>query len=325
MALTLQYNTLKEQFLAKKGYSAPDGLGASSGTGFGSGTLQGEVIINVPQLTPVILPMQDLFFDTKTSVKSKQGFTELEIDKSVTISPNRTGPAVGLINNSNTPSAIINSDRVIINSKTNYTMVFGKLGVAISSPNKVNIDADDTVTLHGQNGLFLGVPNKGAGVRPDNENPPPQLVKKANGVVTKGSATADVEYEPLVLGIKLANWLDDLVFVLKNSVLLTPVGRGYFREDTQYDLTGLQVRIKEMLSTYAYIDGYSHEIPDVETLGPPPQSITEPPTKITGTVTGTVFGDFGNGTATNANLTDPLASLPNYSNGTTIEYAFKEL
>lgn len=321
MALTLQYNTIKEQFLAKKGYSAPStGLG-----GGGTGTLQGEVIINVPQLNPVILPMQDLFFDTKTSVKSKQGFTELEIDKALVVSPNRTGPSVSLINNSNTPSLILNSDRVIINSKTNYTMVFGKLGVAISSPNKVNIDADDTVTVHGQNGLFLGVPNKGAGVRPDNDNPPARLIKRANGIVTKGSATADVEYEPLILGLKLANWLDDLVFVLKNSVLLTPTGRGYFREDTQYDLSGLQVRIKEMLSTYAFIDGYSHEIPDVETLGTPPQSITEPPTQITGTVTGTVFGDFGNGTATNTNLTDTLASLPGYSNGTSIAYTFKDI
>ena len=67
-----------------------------------------------------------------------------------------------------------------------------------------------------------------------------------------------------------------------------------------------------MLSTYAFLDGYSHELCETDTVPEPPTSITEPPTEITGTVTGTVQieGDANNG---EEGTGDPLESLPDYT------------
>ncbi len=270
MALELTYLELESQYGSKKPGFKP------------SETVQGTTVINVPQLEPISLPLTDVTFESGTTVSTEDGLNTLGLSNN--------GQAN--INASSQPSLIFNSDRVIINSKSDYTMLFGQRGVAISSPNKVNIDADDTVTIFAENSLFLGVPNKGNGTPPDSKNPDPSLIKKDNlGNNTKASATKDFDYEPLVLGIKLANWLDDLIQVLKNSVVLTPVGKGYFREDTQYDLIALQSRINEMLSTYAFIDGHSHEQPESDTIPPPPTKVAQAPTNLTGEVTGEVVVD----------------------------------
>jgi hypothetical protein len=225
-----------------------------------------------------------------------------------------------ILNDSNLPTYLINSSRVIINSKEDYTMLFGQKGVAISSPKKVNIDANGSITLFGAANMFLGVPNKGD-IKPA-DNPRKPQKKDSKGNILKASPTKDYDYEPLVLGLKLANWLDDLLNIMKNAVLLTPVGRGYFREDTQFDLICMQARIKEMLSTYAFIDGYSHELCDTDTVPEPPTSITEPPTSITGTVTGTVtgVGDANNG---QESIGDALENLDGYMTATDVTINFK--
>ena len=256
MALQLLYQDLESQYGSKKpGFKA-------------TGDVQGTAVINVPALKPIVIPLTDVTFESGTTVQTEDGLGSLGISNNGSAN----------INASSQPSLIFNSDRVIINSKSDYTMLFGQRGVAISSPNKVNIDADDTITLFGENNLYLGIPNKGNGTPPDSKNPDPNLIKRdSSGNPTKASATKNFDYEPLVLGIKLANWLDDLVQVLKNSIILTPVGKGYFREDTQYDLVALQSRINEMLSTYAFIDGHSHELPESDTIPPPPDIIPRPP------------------------------------------------
>ena len=52
-----------------------------------------------------------------------------------------------------------------------------------------------------------------------------------------------------------------------------------------YELACLQARIPEILSTYGYIDGISHEVPDPQ---PQPPSTSAPEeTTIVGTVVGT--------------------------------------
>ena len=204
--------------------------------------------------------------------------------------------------------------RIILKSKSDYTMVFGQLGVALSSPNKVNIDADDSVTIHGETGVFIGVPNKGEGVPPDSQN-------NTTTTKTKASPTPNFDYEPLVLGTKLANWLDDLLQVLKNSIVLTPVGKGYFREDTQYDLIALQARIKEMLSTYAFVDGHSHEQAETDSI-PPAPPITETSNTITGEVTGTVVVDSLE-KQTSGNVADILTTVPDYSESVTTQTSIK--
>ena len=279
MALQLTYSSLVEQYSSNK-----------PGT---IGTVAGTTNINVPQLAPITLPLTDVVFESGTTVKSADGLNSLGI-----ISTNG-----GSINGSSKPSIILNSDRIIINSKTDHTMVFGQLGVALSSPNKVNIDADDSVTIHGESGVYLGVPNKGEGVPPDSQNNPKQK--------TKASPTPNYDYEPMVLGLKLANWLDDLLQVLKNSVVLTPVGKGYFREDTQYDLIALQARIKEMLSTYAFVDGHSHEQTEEDTI-PPPPVVTETTNTLTGEISGTVVVESLE-QQTSGDVQDNLAKTPGYT------------
>jgi hypothetical protein len=117
-----------------------------------------------------------------------------------------------------------------------------------------------------------------------------------------------------VLGVKLANFLEDLLIILKNATVLTPVGKGYLREDTMYELGCLQARLPEILSTYGYIDGISHEAVDPPPT--PPKILTEPPTTLTGTVTGTFTGAItsDNSTSSGASITitNPLATQPEF-------------
>jgi len=241
MALQLLYQDLESQYGSKKpGFKA-------------TGDVQGTAVINVPALKPIVIPLTDVTFESGTTVQTEDGLGSLGISNNGSAN----------INASSQPSLIFNSDRVIINSKSDYTMLFGQRGVAISSPNKVNIDADDTITLFGENNLYLGIPNKGNGTPPDSKNPDPNLIKRdSSGNPTKASATKNFDYEPLV-----------------------------FREDTQYDLVALQSRINEMLSTYAFIDGHSHELPESDTIPPPPPKVTQAPTNLTGEVAGEVFVD----------------------------------
>ncbi len=210
-------------------------------------------------------------------------------------------------------SILINSDRVIINSRASHTIVAGAEGVALTSPSKVNIDADDSVTVFGSNGFFLGIPNKGEPYE-DNSYPAPETKLKegvtiVKGIPTKAMPTANSAYEPIVLGLKLANWLDDLLQVMRNAQILTPTGLGAFREDTQWDLSALSSRIKEMLSTYAYVDGWSHEAPDTDLLGKAPTKVTKPKTSINVNLTVTV-----NDTRVDS---DPNTTKPGYFMGDT--------
>lgn len=199
---------------------------------------------------------------------------------------------------------LINSDRIILNSRTDFTMICGAKGVSISSIADVNIDADEAVTLYGDRGLFLGVPGKGKGL---DEGGGVTKVPK-----TKAEATLDEDYEPMVLGQKLVNLLEDLLITIKNATVITSTGKAYFREDTLYELACLQARLPEMLSTYGYIDGISHEVPDP--APEPPASLSTPSDLVVGTTAGPT-SNIGLGTQqTNATTGDggPLEGYPDY-------------
>ena len=296
MALNLTYNTLAEQY--KKNTQLT-----------GTGEFVASTSVNVPQLEPINIPLADL------TISSGVIATQRAVDTQLDDLGLKRGGQGKITNNSNESTFLVNSNRVIINSKLDYAMLFGQAGVVISSPNKVNIDSDSSITLFGMNNLYLGVPGKGS-PRPNSDNPKkPQ--KKNKGKISKVSPTKDFDYEPLVLGLKLTNWLDDLIQILKNAILLTPVGKGYFREDTQYDLVCLQARLTEMLSTYAFVDGFSHEMVDVDSV-PPPPNITQPPTNLTGTVEIDEISITGEQTAV-----DDLLSLPDYSNTTDTQITYK--
>jgi hypothetical protein len=282
---------------ALKGTSAAgSGFGgeATGSGGFGPQDLVGSSIeIEVQQLPIIDFPMEDLSYSQ--GVSKKEGGGADAVKKQLSI---KTGGADGLfINNfaKNTGQIVINSSRVLINADKDYLMLFGK-NVAIASTGPVNVDSSDSVTLFGERGLFLGVPNKG---EPYNANTPPPPKTKSDPIPNQA-------YEPLVLGSKLAELLDDMLVILKNANIITPIGKAYFLEDTQYELACLQSRIPELLSTYAYVDGVSHQ----QTIKPAPvapEKVTPYPTKLIGTVT--AIGDSTLSNATNnPPPTNPISS-----------------
>lgn len=289
--MKLTYDQLKQTLESNGGLGLNSQGGVPPGTPI-QGTFTGTVTIDVPQLPKIEFPMEDF------SYKSTIAGTGVNLNKVLSLK----GSDGGVKTNDYAGSQLlINSDRIIVNSRTNYLMLFGQQGVALSSQGSVNIDADDSVTIFGGDGLFLGVPAQGTGDKGNQKAPK-----------TKADPTLDFEYEPVVLGTKLANLIEDLLVILKNATLLTPVGKGYFREDVMYELASLQARIPEILSTYAYVDGISHE--GVDPAPEPPKTVTEPPTTLVGTVTGTFTGTTGaiDPNAPSNVITNPLADQPDF-------------
>lgn len=191
------------------------------------------------------LQYQDTLFQIDVGLGEKQSLKEvLSINKSPGGHTNDFG---------NGSTVIINSDRLILNAKKDHLFVCGKDGVTITSPKEVHVDATGDVFLFSETGeVYIGLPNRGKDY--DFKD---QLVPK-----TKGDATRNTPYEPLVLGLKLANLLEDLLVLLRDAVVRTPAGDGYMSAEVMYNLENLHSRIPEMLSTVAFIDGVSHETPD---------------------------------------------------------------
>lgn len=282
----ITYDSLKQQLISNGTLTTLPNGGAVPPNTPVQGTFTGTVVIDVPQLPKIDFPMDDLTFGSNLIGEKR------DLDKLLSIKPGDGGKK----NDFGGSQVIINSDRIILNTKSDYLMLFGQEGVAISSQGNVNIDADDAVTIYGEDGLFLGVPGKG--VETGNKNKAP---------TNKAEPTIDNDYEPVALGLKVANLLEDLLVVLKNATILTPIGNGYFREDVMYELRCLQARIPEILSTYAYVDGISHEAPDP--APDPPATVTEPPTTLVGTVQGAFQGTTQaiDPNAPSNTITNPLA------------------
>lgn len=293
MAL-ITYDILKQQLQQGGGLSVtPSDSGVPSGTAVG-GVLTGAVSIDVPQLPKIDFPMDDLTFSTPLKGEKK------DLNQLLGLSDGNGGKQNFYAGS----QVIINSDRLVLNSRVDYLMLFGQEGVAISSQGNVNIDADDAVTIFGEEGVFIGVPGKGKSLDAGGGNMiPPQK---------KSDPTLDNDYEPMVLGLKLANLVEDLLILLKNATILTPMGKGYFREDTMYELACLQARLPEILSNYAYVDGLSHDQPDP---GPEaPKIVTQPPTTLVGTVTGTFSGatSAADPNAASNTISNPLSDQPDF-------------
>jgi hypothetical protein len=263
----INYNNLKSQL------DSGDGFSLSTSDGGVPSDQSNPIALNIPTIPKIEFPLEDLSFQSTLSGKAS------DLNKILGLKDADGGKA----NSYAGSQAIINSDRIILNSRVDYLMLFGQQGVAISSQGNVNIDADDAITLYGDDGLFLGVPGKGKSIEEGNGN--------SKAPKNKAEPTLDSNYEPLLLGIKVANLIEDLLITIKNMTVVTPVGYGYLREDVMYDLACLQARIPEMLSTYGFIDGISHEAPDPAPTAP--KTLTAPSTNVTGTVTGTVDGSLG--------------------------------
>lgn len=221
---------------------------------------EGSAQVVIPQLDLSAIEgqstIQDLTFDTSDRIK----ITENNVGDILRLSTSGSITTNQFIGS----QVVINSDRIILNSKDDYLMLFGSKGVSISSKEPVNIDTDSSFTVFADAGVYVGLPNKGADYDFAGQKAPS----------TKGEPTPNVKYEPMVLGTKLANLLEDLITILQSSIIVTPVGKGKFREDALYELGNLRARLPEILSTYAYLDGVSHE--STETPPSPPEQITDP-------------------------------------------------
>ncbi len=136
---------------------------------------------------------------------------------------------------------IITSERIVLNARSSYLMLFGGDGVAINSPKPINIESDEVVTLYGNGGVYLGVPNKG-------EKFPP----------ASGNATYNASgYEPIALGNKLKTIIDDLIEVIKKAKINFSTSGIPWESSTLQELSNLQATLPEMLSTTVFVDGIS--------------------------------------------------------------------
>jgi hypothetical protein len=129
----------------------------------------------------------------------------------------------------------------------------------------------------------------------------------------KSYPSPDVPYEPVVLGLKLVNWLEDLLVILKNLQILTNTGLATPREDGQWDLIAMQARLPELISNYIFVDGYSHDEMDYKSIDPAPtaDSVTKPKTSINVNVNLTATGLPGSA-LTPTTPTGPNTAKPGY-------------
>lgn len=163
----------------------------------------------------------------------------------------------------NGSTIIINSDRLIFNAKKDHTFICGSEGVTITTPKSIHIDCVEDLYLFSETGeIYLGLPNKGREYKFDNERDNPTPKKKSD-------PTKNVPYEPILLGLKTANLIEDLIAVLVNMTVRTPAGDGYLSTEIMYNLESLRSRIPEILSTSVFVEGVSHDQPDAAPPVPP--------------------------------------------------------
>ncbi len=188
--------------------------------------------------------LNDIFYDMQVSMTGMR-----DVNKILNVQKSNEGTVNNYTNGS---TIIINSDRLILNSKKDYLMLCGTKGVLVSSPKAVHIDCDEDLHLFSSNGeIFIGLPNKGKDYDFDSQTPPSK----------KSDATMNERWEPLPLGLKLINWLQDLTAALVGSAYYGPGGTSLPTPEMRDNIEGLAARLPEILSTIAFIDGVSHANP----------------------------------------------------------------
>lgn len=247
MATTLTYQQLYDQIKAAGGFNV-------AGAGPITVSINGTITLDLTPYQEQVLKLDfKEFTDTALTTTVSQHATTPSLDELFSIDKRKTN----IYEPSRDGGSILyNADRIIINAKSDYAMLFGKQGVAIASPERVNIDSGDSITLFGHKNVFLGLPNKG-------REAPKTLTQKDLGN-TKGDPTPDFLYEPLVLGVKLANLLEDIIYAVQNADLASGISEAKWQPSAVAELELIKNRIPEMLSTFGYVDGISHEQIDIE-------------------------------------------------------------
>ena len=108
-------------------------------------------------------------------------------DRLVNLNP-FTNPTLPFLYNN--AQVIMNGDRIVLNSKKDEVMIFGKTNIEISTNNVINLNANDRVHING-NKVFLGT------IAPQNEN-----------------ETYELPTEPVLLGNQTVTVLKDLIMAL---------------------------------------------------------------------------------------------------------------
>jgi|TARA_R100000084_G_scaffold106295_2_gene64446 hypothetical protein len=273
----------------------------------GPQTFTGTTTIDIGKYQDEVMALSfseesDQTFDARVDVKAQDVTKLLGIDnskKNIYI-PGATGGSI-----------FLNSSRVVINSKDDYTMMFGKEGVAIGSPKEVNIDSGTSITLFGHEQVFIGVPNRGEEITGD-------VDKARDPAASVGDPTPDELYEPLILGVKLINFLEDFIVTLENSEIAGPLGNGVFQPSSLAEFELLKTRLPELISEYGFIDGLTHGTIDAERLKTVKAAKEKakdyvPPRTLTGTVSGAV-GAGGPGAAGPPPnpVTNPMAEVAGF-------------
>ena len=303
------YDILKQQVLQNGGLQSLGGASAVPVSGsVGPTEFTGTTTIDIGKYQDEVAALS---FSEETDQTFDATITKTAADPSVEqlLGINDSGTNT-YIPDATGGSIFLNSDRVTINAKEDFAMLFGQKGVALGSPNQVNIDSGKSITLFGHEQVFLGLPARGEEV--DDTN------KKRKAGKSVGDPTPDELYEPIALGIKLVNLLEDLLVTLENAEVATALGVGVFQPSTLAEFELLKVRLPEVLSNYAYLDGISHEEIDTKRLKAVKKAKAAavdyvPPRTLTGTVTGTVAG-AGAGVPPNPPnpVTNPLAQIPGF-------------
>lgn len=271
-------------------------LGAPQAVTIDLGALQDEV------LALKFEAESDQTIESKSSIKTTQE------DATKIIKVDQEGFNVSDIG---TGTSFLGGERVVINANNDHAMVFGEKGVALASPGRVNIDAGQSITLFGNEAVYLGLPNRAIPFDPKTttQKPKPQSV---------GDSTNDTEYEPMVLGLKLVNLIEDLIVSLENAVIAAPTGNGVFQPSTLAELELVKVRLPEILSNYGFIDGISHDQIDEDLLKTVKKAKAAakdfvPPRQLTGMTSGVPLDTLGLGNQPNPNpVTSPYAELPGF-------------
>jgi hypothetical protein len=197
----------------------------------------------------------------------------------------------------NGSTVIINSDRIIMNSKKDHLFISGKEGVTITTPGSVHIDCVDDLYMFSESGeIYLGLPNRGQEYDYSKQVAP----------TDKSKATINYPYEPVLLGLKTANLIEDLLSLLAKAVIRTPAGDGYFSKEMMYNFEMLRSRLPEIMSTVVFVDGVTHEKPDPSP--PIPEDIATSVAASTGSAGSTVSNSTATNTGTNLNNTQSPAT-----------------
>lgn len=199
------------------------------------------------------------------------------------------------INNFKGSQIVLNSDRLVLNTKKDFIVIAGGKGVSISSLKNVKIDCDEELVVAPKVGFFIG---PGKAKDPQNTSGHPG-------------------YDPMVLGGQLKSILDDLIDVIKNMKILFSVNGSTLKSSTKNELEKIKARIPQILSTYSYLSNTQKEAAD--TISPPLANALPDAQGVAGITSEPTDG----GLATNT-ITNPTSVIPPPAAGAAAPQTFGE-